>query len=74
MALAASGNIHQKLVADGVARATELLLPDVLRIRYNLAPDWTGDDGVFFRVLLEDFQQIPKAPRSCTPRLRHPLG
>lgn len=29
-------------------------LPDVRRIRYNREPDWSGDDAIFFRILISD--------------------
>src|SRR5580700_10090164 len=28
--------------------------PDVVHIRYDLMPDWSGDPAVYFRVLLSD--------------------
>lgn len=28
--------------------------PDVIHVRYTLGQDWTGDDAIFFRVLLSD--------------------
>jgi hypothetical protein len=28
--------------------------PDVLRLRYSIGEDWTGDPAIFFRVLLSD--------------------
>ena len=30
------------------------LKPDVDHIRYEIAPDWSGDAGVFFRIVLSD--------------------
>jgi hypothetical protein len=28
--------------------------PDVVRLRYDLGKDWTGDPAIFFRVVLSD--------------------
>jgi hypothetical protein len=30
------------------------LAPDVKRIRFDVGPDWSGDDAVFFRILISD--------------------
>jgi len=29
-------------------------LPDVRRIRFDKRPDWSGDDAVYFRILISD--------------------
>jgi hypothetical protein len=36
---------------DGIARE---LAPDVVRIRINVAQDWSGDPAIYFRVILSD--------------------
>ncbi len=30
------------------------LAPDVVRIRYSVGSDWTGDPSIFFRIVLSD--------------------
>ena len=37
-----------------VREIEEKLRPDVVRIRYTVGEDWTGDPGIFFRVVLAD--------------------
>lgn len=44
-------------------RAVEAELPDVVRIRYEIGEDWSGQWAIFFRVVLSD-----EAARS---RLKH---
>jgi hypothetical protein len=49
-----SGIVNQSKIAVAVRKAANLLAPDVVRIRYSLDLDSTGDDAIFFRVLLSD--------------------
>jgi len=44
----------EKEIAAAVKRAERKLKPDVVRIRFNLGFDWTGDASVFFRIVLSD--------------------
>ncbi len=37
-----------------VSEVVKLLAPNVVRIRYDIDQDWSGDWAVFFRVLLSD--------------------
>ncbi len=37
---------------EAVNRALERLRPDVVRIRYNFGTDTTGDEAIFFRIVL----------------------
>jgi hypothetical protein len=46
--------VDQAEIASGVKRAEAALAPDVVRIRYSLADDWTGDPSIFYRVVLSD--------------------
>ncbi len=46
--------IGPEQIEPGVQRAVESLAPDVVRIRFSLDEDWTGDPSVFFRVVLSD--------------------
>jgi hypothetical protein len=50
----ASGLVHQQSIAEGVARAARVLAPEVVRIRYSFEDDWSGNEAVFFRVVLKD--------------------
>lgn len=42
-----------------VQRAQSELAPDVVRIRYTIGEDWTGEPSIFFRVLLSDAASRP---------------
>ena len=46
--------VNQRQIAATVQKAAKALAPDVVRIRYKMAPDSTGDDAIYFRVLLSD--------------------
>ena len=37
-----------------VTRAAKKLAPDVVRVRYDLHDDWSGDPAIFFRVVISD--------------------
>jgi hypothetical protein len=50
-------------VDAAVAAVLKELAPDVLKIRYQIAQDWTGDWAVFFKVMLSD--------RGANKRNRH---
>lgn len=52
--MVARGLVRQERITQGLENATNALAPDVVRIRYDLTEDWTGNDAVFFRVLLKD--------------------
>ena len=41
-------------IQSGVQRAAEALAPGVVRVRFSLDEDWTGDPSVFFRIVLSD--------------------
>ena len=46
--------IDEKVIEEGVERAAKALAPDVVRIRFNLGEDWTGDDSIFFKIVVSD--------------------
>lgn len=46
--------IEERQFAAAVAEVERMLRPEVLRIRYTLGEDWTGDPAVFFRVVISD--------------------
>lgn len=41
-------------IDKGVKSAADALAPDVVRIRYNVAEDWSGAPSIFFRIVLTD--------------------
>jgi hypothetical protein len=54
-----------------VSEVERLLAPDVVHIRFELAPDWSGDPSIFFRVLLSDevtearLHHVTRQVRNC---------
>ena len=54
MPIVSRGLVQQDSIANGVKKASAKLASDVVRIRYNLGEDWSGDFAVFFRVVLKD--------------------
>jgi hypothetical protein len=47
--------VHQSEIEKGVRAAEAALKPDVVRIRYDIGEDWSGQWAIFFRVVLSDF-------------------
>lgn len=41
-------------LADGLENVERALKPDVVRIRFSLGEDWSGDPAIFFRIVLSD--------------------
>jgi hypothetical protein len=52
--IVSKGFVNQSEIESGVQRAVRVLAPAVVRIRYSLDTDWSGDPSVFFRVVLSD--------------------
>ena len=46
--------VDERKIAARIAKAKKALGRDVVRIRFNLGEDWTGDPAVFIRVVLSD--------------------
>lgn len=46
--------INRAQIEAGIERAAQALSHDVVRIRYSLEDDWTGDPSIFFRVVITD--------------------
>ena len=57
--------VNQGQITAALRRAERILAPDVVRIRYNFANDWTGDPSIFFKIVLSD-DASQKAKRSET--------
>ena len=64
MAIVASGLVHQGEIRDRVKQLEELFAadPDVARIDHRFGEDWSGDESLFFEVVLD------KAPTPATIR------
>jgi hypothetical protein len=59
----------QQQIDAAVAEVLRELSPDVQRIRYEIAQDWSGDPAVFFRVLLSDEASQDRNLREIVPRV-----
>ena len=46
--------IQRPEINTAVSEVVKLLAPDVVHIRYDIGPDWSGDLAIFFRVVLSD--------------------
>ncbi len=46
--------VNQAELANHVENVARKLAPDVVRIRYDLGEDWSGEPSVFFRIVLAD--------------------
>jgi len=53
--------VNQQEIAAGVQRAANALGSTVVRIRYDIGSDWTGDPSIFFRIILTD--EAAKKPK-----------
>jgi hypothetical protein len=69
-----TGFVSQKRIARGVANAATELTGEVVRIRYNLGEDWSGDDAVFFRVVLQDSASQRPRLREVTRRIAETIS
>jgi hypothetical protein len=46
--------VNPAQIAKALRQAERALAPDVVRIRYTLAEDWTGEPSIFFKIVLSD--------------------
>jgi len=49
-----TGFISQTEVEKAVDEFIKTLGPEVVRVRWNIGNDWTGDPALYFRVVLSD--------------------
>jgi hypothetical protein len=54
MPVAPTGYVHQTQLAGEIAKAVAKLGKDVVRVKYSLEPDSTGEPSIFFRIVLTD--------------------
>src|SRR5437660_1577640 len=45
---------QEREIAAKVRELQQAMSPDVQNINFDIKPDWSGDWGIFFRVLLSD--------------------
>jgi hypothetical protein len=63
------GMVDQKRIKDAVERVKRTLQPDVIRIMYSFAVDWTGEQSLFFRIILSDKASSPQRLRETAQRI-----
>jgi hypothetical protein len=61
--------IDRAKLKAGVRRAERALAPDVVRIMYSFAEDWTGEVSLYFRILISDAASAPNRLRETTERI-----
>src|SRR5580704_3051021 len=49
-----SGLVHDSQINAAITDVCRQLAPDVKRIRFDIKTDWSGDDAVYFRILISD--------------------
>ena len=62
--------MDRERIKAGVERARRALLPDVVRIMYGSALDSTGEQSLFFRIILSDKASSPQSLPETTQRVR----
>jgi hypothetical protein len=73
-----TGFINETEVAKAVDQVIANLGPEVVRVRYNIGEDSTGDTALFFRVVLSDSVAVDRqsffdAAQRVTATLREQL-
>jgi hypothetical protein len=61
-----SVNVEKPKVNAAITEVCRQLAPDVVRIRYDFEQDWSGDDAIFYRILISD--------DAASMRLRETVG
>jgi hypothetical protein len=64
------GLIDETRIQAGIRRAERALAPDVVRIMFSLTPDWTGEQSLFFRILISDEASDPDHLLEITQHIR----
>ncbi len=68
-----TGIVRQAELAADVAAVGQELAPDVVRIRYDIGPDWSDEWSIFFRIVLSDDasreERLAEVTRRATSRL-----
>jgi hypothetical protein len=67
------GLVNQRKIAKDIAAAAALLAPEVVRIRHNIGEDWSGDEAIFFRIVLSDAASREDTLRAVTTRIENVL-
>ena len=69
MPIVPKGVAYPEKLAAAIASVERKLAPDVVRIRYTVENDWSGEQAVFFRILLSDAASKPPRLHKVTRRV-----
>jgi hypothetical protein len=69
-----AGFVNESEVANAVHEATSKLGKEVVRVRYNIGDDFTGDPAIFFRIVLTDAASRRGTLGEVTGRIRRVLA
>ena len=69
MAVAQSRVVNKTNAEKAIDKVIRKLGRDVVRVRYNLGEDWTGDPVIFFRIVLTDAAARDDKRREVTGRI-----
>jgi hypothetical protein len=67
------GLVDQAKIKAGVDRAKRALQPDVVRIMYSFAEDWTGKVSLFFRIVISDAAAAPSRLAENAQRIQRKI-
>src|SRR5712672_3048101 len=64
----------QPQINAAITEVVRLLSPAVIRIRYDIGEDWSGDSAIFFRVLLSDEATRENSLRDISKKVERELS
>ncbi len=65
--------LKQREIEKGVATVEREFRRDIVRIRYDLGTDWSGDRAIYFRILLSDEASRESRLHDAAERVRRRL-
>ena len=71
--LVASRFVSEQQIDKAITAFVRRLGPEVVRVRYDISEDWTGDPAIFFRVVLTDQATREDRLGKVTTRIRAAL-
>ena len=71
--LVRNGFVNEQQVDKAITAFVRRLGPEVVRVRYDISEDWTGDPAIFFRVVLTDQAASDDRRQKVTTRIRAAL-
>lgn len=65
---------RQSEIQAVVSAVERELAPEVVRIRYEITTDWSGDWAIFFRIVLRDAATQGRRLRQITTKVREEIN